>query len=48
MGGIQPQQILETTAAKTQEKEMATEYNTVIPPPHALYTSSLLTNPNIL
>jgi hypothetical protein len=40
---IQPQQILETTAAQTQGKETATEYNTVIPPAHALYTSPLLT-----
>jgi hypothetical protein len=33
--GIQPQQILETTATQTQGKETATEYNTVIPPAHA-------------
>jgi hypothetical protein len=36
------------TATQTQEKETATEYNTVIPPAHALYTSPLLTTPNRL
>jgi hypothetical protein len=45
---IQPQQILETTSANTQEKETATDYNRVIPHAHALYTSPLLTTPNRL
>jgi hypothetical protein len=31
-----------------EEKETATEYNTVIPPAHALCTSPLLTTPNRL
>ena len=34
--GFQPQQILETTATQTQEKETATQYTTVIPPALAL------------
>jgi hypothetical protein len=37
---------METNATETQGKETATEYNTVIPLAHALYTSPLLTTPN--